>query len=468
MSERDIVPELPEFPSPGPGGLTAHLAGRLAALAAVCGPRRRLLLGVSGGVDSMLMLTLVHAAVAGRMPLRVVHVHHGLQAQADAWAGQVQAYCAQLDVPCAVVPVDVDRTQPSREAAARAARHAAFARELQPGDALLLAHHADDQAETLLLRLLRGSGAGGLAAMREWRALPSPSDAFLWRPLLAVRRTDIEAEARRRALVWVEDASNADRLHDRNFLRHDVLPLLAGRWPAVAGTLAATARRLADTDALLNGFLDAGLAPLLLPGSVDAGGRLQLDAALLRTQAAELRLALLRRWLARIGAPLFSEAWLRELDALAASRVDAEGELRVGGWELHRFRDRLTAFPALSPAEAGRELPWNGRDALDLGTGHGVLLPVAAGLPLTLPAGAQLSVRFRAGGERLLPAGGSGHRPLKKVLQDGDVPPWLRSRLPLLYVNGTLAAVGDLLADAAFAPGNGRTANLHLRWQRPG
>lgn len=449
------------------------MASRLAALTAACGTRRRLVLAVSGGVDSLLLLELVHAC--SELPLQVVHIHHGLSPQADHWAEQVRAHCAARALPCVVVPVTVDRARPSREAAARSARHAALAAQLVPGDALLLAHHRDDQAETLLLRLLRGSGLTGLGAMTESRRLPDPAtgrpgDIFLWRPLLGAARADILAEARQRGLRWVDDESNADTGHDRNFLRHEVLPLLATRWPAAAGVLARTAPRLAAADALLNEYLDADLAPLLAPGTADTGGRATLDAAALMTMAPGKRSALLRRWLLGINAPLLTEAWLDQLQGLAAARIDSEGVLTVGGWELHRYRGRLAAFPALPPVPAesatlAAALPDHGGLVLQPVTGAAA--DPEAGLALAVPAGATLTVRLRRGGERLRPAGGAGSRPLKKVLQDLAVPPWLRPRVPLLHVDGELAAVGDYLAAAAFAPGPDRPPTLQLRWPRP-
>lgn len=471
--ERVIVPELASpSPAPEPAGspLAGLVAARLTALTAACGPRQRLVVGFSGGVDSLLLLCLLRDVSA--VPLLAVHVHHGLSPRADDWAAQAQRQCAALGVPCVVRRVQVDRRAPSREGAARAARHAAFAQELRPGDALLLAHHADDQAETLLLRLLRGSGLGGLGAMRAARRVDGNDDVWLWRPLLTAGRADIVAEATRRGLRWIDDESNADTAHDRNFLRHEILPRLTTRWPALARTLTRTARQLADADALLNDYLDGDLEPLLRDDPAgDAGGRATLDAAAVVALPAAKRDALLRRWLVRIGAPVFSEVWLHELAALADSREDAEGELRVGGWEVHRFRGRLHAFPELPAVAAGRELAWDGQGSLVLGPGHGALEAVAPGtpgvLPLAVPAGAVLCVRFRAGGEQWLPAGGSGHRPLKKVLQEQDVPPWLRTRLPLLYVDGELAAVGDYLAGAVCAPAAARPATLHLRWRRP-
>lgn len=466
--------------------LTASAA--LAALLAGVPARRRLVIGVSGGVDSMLLLALVREFSAQQLPtplpILAVHVHHGLSPHADDWAREVERVCTVIGVTPVVSQVKVDRTLPSLESAARAARHAAFAAVLQPGDALLLAHHADDQAETVLLRLLRGTGLTGLGAMRPARPWPELDDVWLLRPLLDVSRAAIEREAVRRKLAWIEDESNADIAHNRNFLRHKIFPQLRARWPALVSILADTARRLADTDTLLNEYLDVDLAALLV-GSADErkDSRAALNVEGLCAQAPLRQRALLRRWLARIGAPAFYEAWLDELLKIARSQRDAEGELRVGGWEFHRFRGQLVAFPELPPLPADdgeRPLTWDLQGTLDLGAGSGRLIAVAdrvadniadndtdAGLALVLPAGSLATVRFRAGGERLNPAGGIGSRPLKKVLQEQGLPPWLRSRVPLLYVDNQLAAVGDLVVDAAFAPGHGQLATVWLHWIRP-
>lgn len=440
--------------------------------------RRRLVIGVSGGVDSMLLLDCVrdaiaragvdaHAGVDGQLPVLAVHVHHGLNPHADDWAGHVAQTCAEAGIDCVVKRVAVARNVASREAAARSARYAAFHEVLKPGDALLLAHHADDQAETFLLRLLRGSGLSGLGAMRKARLESAVPDCWLLRPLLDLPRSTIEAEARRRGLRWVEDPSNADPSIDRNLLRHEVLPGLGTRWPAVIRTLAATARRLAEADGLLNEYLDRDLPALLVADPLAGRPVLAVEPLLARRPAAQR--ALLRRWLARIGAPVLQEDWIDQLLAIAAARADAEGKLLAGGWEFHRYRGRLFAFPQLPPCAVERAIPWPEPAAvLDLGAAHGRLLATGAGLALALPAGEPVCVRFRVGGERLTPAGGSGSRPLKKVLQDTGLPPWLRARVPLLYVGDRLAAVGDRVADAAFVPAPGRPATLHLRWETPG
>lgn len=427
----------------------------------------RLVVAVSGGMDSMVLLVLVRElALARGLPVMAVHVHHGLSPQADAWARRVEAVCTGLGVSCMVSHVEVDRGQASLEGAARDARHAALAAALSAGDVLCLAHHADDQAETLLLRLLRGSGLSGLGAMRERRAVPGTESAWLLRPWLAEPRVKLAAEAAARGLAWCEDESNADTRFDRNFLRLQVLPLLAARWPAINRVLPRTARQLAEASQLLDEYLDADLAPLLGPGALPT----LATGGLLRHTPARQR-ALLQRWLVRIGAGPFQERWLEALRGLAFARVDAEGELLVAGWELHRYRGCLHAFPALPPVVAAGPVNWDLCGELDLGPALGCLraLPAdaGAGLPLALLPGTPVALRLRAGGERLRPNGRSGERPLKKILQEQGVPPWLRQRLPLLYREGRLVAVADRIADVSVVPTADRPASLCLLWEPP-
>jgi tRNA(Ile)-lysidine synthase len=435
-------------------------ASPLASLLARLPPRRRLLVAYSGGLDSTLLLhEAVQHARADSLELLAVHVHHGLSRHADAWAAHAAAHCARLGVPLQVVHVTVRRDVPSLEQAAREARHAALAGLLRPGDGLLLAHHADDQAETLLLRLLRGSGLAGLGAMRPWRPVAGPADALLLRPLLALSRADIEARARAAGLDWIEDDSNLDTTFDRNYLRGEVMPLLQARWPGAAAVLARDAALLGEAAAVLDTFLDDELA-----GLCDARGA--LDAAGLLAREPARRALLLRRWLLRCGAPVPAAARLEDLLALAAARPDAEGHLDWAGWELHRFRGRLQAFarlPALSPLA----VDWDLTGRLPLGEGGGELVaepwqPDRPGLALGLPAGTAVRVGRRSGGERFRPAGDDHTRELKKWLQARGVPPWWRQRLPLLFTpGGELLAVADL---AAAQPAAGPPQVL-LRWE---
>ncbi|MBN7138577.1 tRNA lysidine(34) synthetase TilS, partial [Lysobacter enzymogenes] len=235
----------------------SHAYAIPAALAAL--PAAPLCVGYSGGLDSSVLLHALAASPAAReRGLRAWHVHHGLHPDADAWAAHCAQVCAGYGLELTVSRVSVARDGgDGPEAAARAARHAAFAAGLGAGEVLTLAHHRDDQAETLLLRLLRGSGPDALAAMREWRDC---GRGRLWRPLLALPRAALEAYAREHALRWIDDPGNDEQRYDRNFLRHRALPLLRERWPQAPAALAQSARLQEEAAELLDGEDAAALA----------------------------------------------------------------------------------------------------------------------------------------------------------------------------------------------------------------
>ncbi|HTL14699.1 MAG TPA: tRNA lysidine(34) synthetase TilS, partial [Thermomonas sp.] len=256
---------------------------------------RPVLLGYSGGLDSGVLLHLLAADPRIRASgLRALHVHHGLHPDADAWAAHCRAACEGLRVPLEVVRVRVDRDAGlGPEGAAREARHGAFAAALGEGEVLALAHHRDDQAETLLLRALRGAGVDGLAAMRRERAF---ARGLLWRPLLDAPRAALLAYARAHGLRWIEDPGNAGTDPDRNFLRHAVFPLLRDRWPHAADALARSAALCAEAADLLAAG-DAAALEAVRRGAdtLDVPGLLALPAP--------RRARVLRRWVAELGLP---------------------------------------------------------------------------------------------------------------------------------------------------------------------
>src|SRR5690606_9127416 len=290
--------------------------------------QRPLLVGYSGGLDSTVLLHLLARDPAHGSP-RAIHVHHGLQPAADAWADHCQRTCAALGIGLAVVRVEVARgTGEGLEAAARRARMDAFARALEDGGVLALAHHQDDQAETFLLRALRASGSEGLGAMRPWRRF---GRGWLWRPLLDLPRQALVDYARDHGLDWIEDPSNASDVHDRNYLRRRVLPLLRARWPRADAALARAAALQRETTDLL----DAGDRQALTAArSVDPAC---LQATSLAGLPAPRRARVLRRWIAELALPPLPargldqvEGWLRDPPSTAAAAFAWHGaELRL-------------------------------------------------------------------------------------------------------------------------------------------
>ncbi|HKN77920.1 MAG TPA: tRNA lysidine(34) synthetase TilS [Lysobacter sp.] len=420
------------------------------------GREAEIVVALSGGLDSTVLLHALAAMPEARAHgLRVVHVHHGLSTSADAWVTDCQRLCASLELPLRVLHVQVDRrSKLGLEGAAREARHAALEAQLRPGDLLALAHHRDDQAETFLLRALRASGPDGLAAMRVLRPFAL---GFLWRPLLDVARADLLAYAQAHALEWVEDPANASLEHDRNFLRHRVLPLLRERWPHADAAFARAAALNADAADLLRE--DDRLA--LDAARMEAPDLLSTDA--LRTLSAPRRARVLRAWVASLDLPPLPAEGIAQIEAdLDLPAPDSDFVFAWSSAELRRWRGRLRAARASARAPAADWTDtWDGRAPLILPDGGTLEL-------LGTPAfDAPLQVRLRAGGERIVLPGRTHSHSLKHALQDAAVPPWERERLPLLCDReGTVLAAGDrLLASPLDAWLRARDAKL--RWTPP-
>ncbi|HUR39865.1 MAG TPA: tRNA lysidine(34) synthetase TilS [Verrucomicrobiae bacterium] len=377
----------------------------------------------SGGLDSTVLLHLLRDK---RLPVKALHVNHNLQQVAARWTEHCRALCAQLRVPIYVMDVKVDPRDPDGpEAAARRARYEAFASVMRPGDCLATAHHQDDQAETVLLRLLRGSGVAGLAAMRAVSTLPPGT---VWRPLLAQTRAALKDYAEQHKLPWVEDPHNLDSRYARSFLRSEVFPRLSQRWPQAVEQLARTADHCADAVELLDELATQDLAQATVGPALSVQRLLRLSPA--------RRANLLRAWSVRGGfeLPTFEALQRLEREVLRA-RPDAAPVLAWAGTELRRFRDHVYLMPRLAPPPDAT-LEWDARTDLALPPGCGILKlvkPATRELPLR--------VRFARGGERLKPAGARFTRTLRNLFQEEGVPPWIRERMPLIELDGALAGV---------------------------
>jgi tRNA(Ile)-lysidine synthase len=409
----------------------------------------------SGGLDSTVLL---HRLRDDGLPVKALHVNHHLQPAANRWVDHCKESCARLGVPLYVLDVKVDPNDAGGpEAAARAARYEAFATLMKPGDCLATAHHQDDQAETVLLRLLRGSGVAGLAAMRP----RSPfAGGTLWRPLLRHSRAALRDYADRHGLSWIEDPHNLDPRYARSFLRNEVFPRFTQRWPQAVELLARTAEHCADAVELLDEVAASDLgksSPLPAKrGEVRARGARgegPVSVQYLLSLPKPRRNNLLRCWAARGGfeSPPFDALARLEREVLRA-RPDAAPRLAWGDTELRRFRDALYLMRRLPPPPGDLALEWDGRADLRLPPGCGTLQAVK-------PATAELPLRvvFARGGERLKPAGSRYTRTLRNLFQEEAVPPWVRERLPLLQLDGELAAVADRWETAALKRARART-----------
>jgi tRNA(Ile)-lysidine synthase len=439
--------------------LAADLDGLVRAfLKARLGPGARLCLGYSGGLDSSVLLHLL-ADLRHELgfDLTALHVHNGLSRHADAWAECCRLACERLGVPLVVRRVEVVVDADGLEGAARAARYRAFAE--QDTDHIVLAHHRDDQAETLLFRLLRGAGAHGLAAMADERAAGTGS---IRRPLLAIARETLQAYAAGHCIDHVEDDSNADVALSRNWLRHAVFPLLEQRFPAVRRVIARTSAQLAESAGLLDDLAE------LDHGQAAAGAGLDLDV-LARLGPARAR-NLLRYWLHRETGNVPSRAWLDDAQAqLLHAGPDRHPELPIAGRVLRRRGGLAVLADAAIDDGAGMEWCWRGESELALG-GHGRLhfVPavgegLAAGcLP---PEGGRLA--WRRGGESLRPDCRRPRRTLKNLLREAAVPADARGRLPLLFIGENLVWAAGIGVDCACQAGPGEPGWL-ISWCPPG
>lgn len=389
---------------------------------------------LSGGLDSSVLLHILSelAQREGVPPVSAIHIHHGLQPAADAWPAHCQQVCDELSVPLRVIHVDVVKAA-SIEQAARNARYAAFANELALGEVLLVAQHADDQAETVLFRLLRGAGVRGLSAMPKHRAL---GQGQLVRPLLNCSQAELRAYAQEHRLNWVDDPSNGSEQFSRNFLRKQIMPLLAQRWPQVSNTLLRASEHLSEASALLDDLAELDVAAAQQEPRYAWLSVPSLALAPLRELSEARQRNALRFWLREYTTMPDADHW-QSWRTLRDATADATPLWALAGGEVHRADERLWWLsgawlkkpqPISLPIEAGTGLPLpdNGQVRVDG----------------ALPSG-QWSVAYRLGGE-LMTLPERGQRDLKRLLNERHVPVFIRGRLPLLMRDGKLIAVANM------------------------
>jgi len=424
-------------------------------------PAARYWVALSGGLDSCVLL---HALAVARSrlgaELAAVHLDHGIHPRSRDWAVFCQRRCAALGVPLRLLRLAWRRLPgASLEAQARERRYGAFAELLAPGEVLLSAQHEDDQAETLLLALLRGSGVRGLAAMP---AVAPLGRGCLARPLLGLSRAALRDYARAQGLHWIEDPSNADVGFDRNFLRHRVLPLLRERWPAVSTTLARSAAHCAEASELL----DQSAARVIEAARGSRPGALSLAA--LEGLDRPLRKSVVRHWLLERGCrPPDSRRLDQLLDDVPVARADANPCVAWEGCEVRRYRGELLALRPLPPLPSSNaSLSWRivgARGVLDLPPGFGRLewrresdadsagarlMPgqAAASAPPSRAALGiiELQVRFGQSGHLCRAQPNRPRQGLKRLFQEAGIPAWLRPYLPLILYKEQLIAIAGV------------------------
>ncbi len=407
----------------------AELLTQLPGLLAAGPPASRYLIAYSSGADSSALLHAL-SRLPLQTPLQAIHVQHGLHEDAEHWAEIAQHNCRAWQIPLQIERVKVTATGQGLEAAARDARYAAIQRHVQTGTVVLTAQHADDQAETLLLNLLRGSGIRGLAGIPPQRTL---GRAMLYRPLLSLPGQLLRDYCQQQRLDYIDDSSNHELTFERNWLRHVLLPLLQSRFPHAGDKLAVSAGLLRQALPLYNQQLRRLLEPLYGPGQ-------SLDIAGLQQHPEFVQHELLQAYLTELGIPLPSSRQSAELlRQLREARVDRNPELDWHDHRLQVYRARLyyrrhqptTVFPD-SVWQPDQPWHWPRVGTLSI-TGN----PAAATRQWP-----RFQLRQRHGGETIVLADGRRHR-LKQLCQQAGIPPWQRAHLPLAYHRGQLMAVAD-------------------------
>ena len=385
-----------------------------------------------------------------------MHVDHALHEDSAAWARHAATVAESLGVPLVVRRVRVSPAGEGPESAARTARYAVFADVLEPGEHLLLAQHAGDQAETFLLQALRGSGPDGLASIPRERAF---ARGVMARPLLGCPREALRLAAESAGLNWIDDPSNEDLSLDRNYLRHEILPRLEARWPAASRTLGRAALRASAASGTL---LELARDDL---GRVRVRGAEELSVSELRALPRERAYNALRLRFrqASLRMPRLQDL-AQVIDTLVRARDDAGGIVRVGDHELRRYRDRLYLLPS-RPASTTFEHVWRAPFE-DLAVPEADLVLTREDCVrqgISLPPDGSITVRSRDGGELIRLGEPAFHKAVKKILQESGVPPWRRDAIPLLYIDGRLAAVWNLAVAVEFrtrTPGGGAVRSV--------
>ncbi len=395
---------------------------------------KRLWVAYSGGLDSTVLLhALSKLAAAGQLKnyLCAIHVHHGLSVNADEWQLACARSAAEMGVCFESVAVNAQpRKGESPEATAREARYQAIAERMAAGDVLLTGHHQDDQAETVLIQLLRGCGIKGLAAMPATQPFAAGQ---LNRPLLAYSRQQLQAYAEAHRLSWVDDESNQSSDYDRNYLRNQIIPQLQLRWPSMSATLSRSASHCAEGAQLCEELAAQDLRDMVLADPMT----LSVSRLLVMSRARQNNL--LRYWISKQGLPLPTSRQLQQITTrLLVAKTDAMPQVTWPGAEMRRFSGQLYLLSPLPPHDAGQIIEWPVQQPTLVIEPLGLTLQRSE---LNVVQKYDIQIRFRQGGEAIRLPNNSHHTSLKKLFQKQGVPPWQRNRLPLLYVRGELLEI---------------------------
>lgn len=439
------------------------LSGKKAAIHTACNTANQVFVAFSGGIDSHVLLHLCASSAALKNKLTAVYVHHGLQKQAGQWAKHCEVIARQLSVTFRILSVDA-RQKPgeSPEETARNVRYQALQTLLDENDVLLLGQHREDQLETVLLQLFRGAGLPGLAAMPEKTVFGTGS---MLRPLLDISQQEIKAYADEYKLNWIEDPSNLQNDFDRNYLRNEIIPLIKQRWPAVDKTVFRSARHCAQAQQFITGQTESMFAAVY---NAQDG---TLSIAELNKLGDYEQTLVLRMWLYKTGQKMPPEQLISQvMREFMLSRQDGNPQLQWRPYTLRRYKDRLYCLPTISNIDRSQNLVWApGLTLLHLPNNGSVeIVPASSGINAELwQKATEIEVRYRQGGESIYLPGREGQHQLKKLFQEAAIPPWERENVPLLFLNGRLAVIGNYWVSAEFYAEQAEVACLKFQWMQP-
>lgn len=422
------------------------LTEKKVALQTACKLANQIFVAFSGGVDSHALLHLCASTAALKNKLTAVYVHHGLQEQSDQWAEHCRVIARQLSVSFRILSVDArQRPGESPEETARNVRYQALMPLLSENDALLLGQHREDQLETVLLQLFRGAGLAGLAAMPEKKSF---GHGYMLRPLLDISQQEIIAYAAEHKLNWIEDPSNLENDFDRNYLRNEIIPLIKTRWPAVDKTVFRSARHCAQAQQFISRQTE-----ILFAAVYDTQ-----DGTLSITEIQRLgdyeQALVIRMWLHTAGQKMPSERLLNQvIEEVILSRQDGNPQLQWQHNTIRRYRDKLFCLANLPAIDRSVNLVWlHGQTVLHLpNNGFLKIVPTSSGISVEQwKKSTQIEIRYRQGGESVYLPGREGRHKLKNLFQEAAIPPWQRENMPLLFLDGKLAAIGIFWISAEF------------------
>jgi len=422
--------------------------------------KANIIVGYSGGVDSHVLLHLLASLPEFKNKITAVYVHHGLQDCADDWAVHCQNCSEDLGVKFKVLRVNGQAAVgESPEEAARNARYQAFKEILTKNDALLFAQHRNDQLETVLLQLFRGAGLKGLSGMPNSTAFAA---GVLFRPLLDVSQEEIKQYALQHQLQWIEDPSNQDTQFDRNFLRQEVIPLLEQRWPSLDKTVARVAGHCAEAQSVLSANAKEQMLRVY-----DQQQRCLLISGLLQHDVL-MQQWIVREWLDYLGVRMPSVKVLQAVfqDILAACQ-EANPIVRHDGFEIKRYRDGLYLVAAQDPIDVSQIFSWSDTSQPLRLNNNGLLQAGVAqqGIAADLWQQGLVQIKYRQGGEKIALANRGGRHSLKKLYQEAGIAPWLRERIPVIYIDDKIAAIADLWVSKDFYGRAGESC-IKLTWQQ--